>query len=398
MKFSFAAFPVLALAGMLTACGGGGGNDGGGASSQSGSVGIFLTDAPACGFDAVNVSVAKVRIHASASASDTDSGWTDINVSPVKKINLLNLNNGTLEALGTASLGVGRYNQLRLVLDSGANANTVIKSGTTTEVALDTPSALQSGIKLTNQFDVSAGQRVDLVLDFDACKSVLSKGGSGGYLLRPVVKVVPTALNGISGFVASAALASQVAISAQQNGVIVASTTPNPSTGEFALARLPAGSYDVVVTANGYAAQVVGGVPVTASGMTALSTAAAPIAPVFSQHHKISGRVSLSPASGTEPAQASAVQSILGGPVITVQYGLTPLGGGEYSLNGLPAAAPRYAAYSTSLPLVFTTATTALAPGQYRVDASATGYTTKSLAAIDVSLLDQFNIDFVLTP
>ncbi|MTW14577.1 DUF4382 domain-containing protein, partial [Pseudoduganella eburnea] len=225
------------------------------------------------------VTVSKVRINSSASASDTDGGWTDITLSPARKINLLNLNNGALDALGTASLGAGHYSQLRLVLDSSANANTVVKTGTTAEIAVDTPSAIQSGIKLVNEFDVAAGQRVDLVLDFDACKSIVSKG-NGGYSLKPVVKVVPTVLNGISGFVATTALSHGVSVSAQQNGVIIASTAPNATTGEFDLTRLPAGNYDVVITADGYAANVVGAVPVAATGMTSLSTSAAPIAPV----------------------------------------------------------------------------------------------------------------------
>jgi hypothetical protein len=363
-----------------------------------GSVAVSLTDAPACGFDAVNVTVSKVRIHQSSSASDTDSGWTDITLSPARKINLLNLNNGALEALGTASLGAGHYSQLRLVLDGGANSNTVVKTGTTAEVALDTPSALQSGIKLVNEFDVAAGQRVDLVLDFDACKSIVSKGNSGGYGLKPVVKVVPTALNGISGFVATAALGSHVAVSAQQNGVIVASTAPNPTTGEFALARLPAGNYDVVVTGDGYAASVVGAVPVTASAMTQLSTAAAPITPALSLARSISGSVTQTPASATEPAQVAALQAISGGPTVTLKYTMTPVGGGAFTLANLPVAAPRYVAYSTALPLVFGTPVTVPAAGQYRVDASAAGYATKSVPLVNVGSADQANVNFTLAP
>ncbi|GAB2879083.1 DUF4382 domain-containing protein [Pseudoduganella ginsengisoli] len=401
MKYTVPALSLAAVAGLLAACGGGGG--GGGASStpatvQMGSVAVSLTDAPACGFDAVNVTVSKVRINQSASASDTDSGWTDITLSPARKINLLNLNNGTLEALGTASLSAGHYSQLRLVLDGGANSNTVVKTGTTTEVPLDTPSALTSGIKLVNEFDVAAGQRVDLVLDFDACKSIVTKGNSGGYNLKPVVKVVPTALNGISGFVATAALGSHVAVSAQQNGVVVAATTPNPSTGEFALARLPAGNYDVVITADGYAANVVGAVPVTASAMTQLSTAAAPIAPAVSLSGNISGSVTQTPASSTEPAQVAALQSITGGPTVTLKYTLTPIGGGAYTLAKLPVTAPRYVAYSTTLPLVFGTANTVLPAGQYRVDASANGYAAKSVPVVNIATADQSNVNFALTP
>ena len=70
---------------LLAACGGGGG--GGSTPPQTmGTLGVSLTDAPACGFDAVNVTVSKVRVNTSATATDTDSGWTDLTLSPARKI------------------------------------------------------------------------------------------------------------------------------------------------------------------------------------------------------------------------------------------------------------------------------------------------------------------------
>ena len=156
---------AAACALLLSACGGGGDNG----NSGNGTLGVSLTDAPACGFDAVNVTVAKVRVNQSSTASDTDGGWTDIAVN--RKINLLDLNNGLLDKLGEMPLTPGHYTQLRLVLDANTKTdltNSVVPTGGV-ETALVTPSAVQSGIKLVNAFDVAAGQRVDLVLDFNAC-------------------------------------------------------------------------------------------------------------------------------------------------------------------------------------------------------------------------------------
>jgi len=400
-----AAMSALALA-ALTACGGGGGGYGGGSTSGStGTLGVSLTDAPSCGFDAVNVTVTKVRVNQSASASDTDAGWTDITLNPAQKINLLTLTNGTLLALGQTSLGAGHYSQLRLVLDPNTGnglANSVVVSGTTTEVSLDTPSAVQSGIKLTNEFDVAAGQRVDLVMDFDACKSIVTKG-NGKYALKPVVKVVPTQLNGIGGFVATSLLGSHVMVSAQQNGAIVSATTPDATTGEFSLTRLPLGNYDVVVTADSHAAAVVGAVPVTSSSaILPISTSAAPITLPASTTGSFSGTVTFNPAlsaTSTTAAYVAAKQSFVSGPTVTIQYQGVNLTDGSYTVSKLPLTAPQYAAYSATLPLSFSAAATVMpGVGKYAAEASSSGYTTVSVPVVDLTLLNQTGVNFALKP
>jgi hypothetical protein len=383
------------IATTLVACGGGGGGSGTPTTTAStGTLSVALTDAPACGFDAVNVTVNKIRVNASSTASDTDGGWTDITLNPARKINLLNLTNGVLDTLGQTPLAAGHYSQLRLVLD--ANANTVVPTGGT-EQALVTPSAVQSGIKLTKEFDVAAGQQVDLVLDFDACKSVVTQG-KGRYLLKPVVKVVPTAAVGISGVVATALLGSHVSVSVQQNGVEVGATVPNPTTGEFFVSHLAAGNYDVVITADGHAAEVVGAVPVAASGSTVLSTATAPLDLPVSAMGSIAGTVTL-PANATEAAYVAAKQTFAAGPTVTIKYAGADVSTGAYTIANLPVAAPRYAAYSATLPLSFATATTVLpGAGKYRVEASGTGYTTKAIDMVDISTANATKVDFTLTP
>ncbi|MGJ7915679.1 DUF4382 domain-containing protein [Massilia sp. LXY-6] len=386
----------------LSACGGGGGGSGSSAPapvSTAGTLKVSLTDAPACGYDAVNVTVNKVRVNASATAADTDGGWTDITLSPAKKINLLNLTNGVLESLGQATLPAGHYSQIRLVLDANIGtglANSVVPSGGT-ETTLSTPSAVQSGIKLSNEFDVAAGQSADLVLDFDACKSVVTQG-KGRYLLKPVVKVVPALATGISGYVATSLLGSHVSVSAQQNGAIVGATVPDPTTGAFSLTHLPAGNYDVVITADNSAAGVIGAVPVAASGSTTLSTASAPLTLATSATGSISGTVSL-PANATEAAYVAAKQSFAAGPTVTVKYAGADLATGAYTIANLPLAAPQYAVYSTARPLVLTpSATVQPGVGKYRVDASGTGYTAKTITMVDISATSATKVDFTLAP
>lgn len=86
----------LLLAG-LAACGGGGGDSG---SADSGTLRLALTDAPTCGYDAVNVTIQKIRVHQSSSASDTDNGWSEVVLNPARRVNLLTLTNGVLNELG----------------------------------------------------------------------------------------------------------------------------------------------------------------------------------------------------------------------------------------------------------------------------------------------------------
>jgi hypothetical protein len=349
----------IAVAASLSACGGGGGGSTPAAApvATMGTLSVAMTDAPACGFDAVNVTVAKVRVNKSASAGETDSGWTDITLAAPKKVNLLNLTNGVLE----------------------------------------TPSAVQSGIKLVGSFTVEAGARSDVVIDFDACKSVVARGKTS-YALKPVVKMIPAAINGISGFVAPSLLAKGVTVSAQQNGNIVSATTPNATTGEFFLSRLVPGSYDVVITANDSAAAVVGAVPVASTtSTTALSTAAAPIALPASTVGTIGGTVTMTPPSSTEAAYVAAKQSFASGPTVTIRYQGADLATGAYTIANLPVAAPQYAVYSATLPLSFA-ASAGLGAGSYRVDASATGYAARSVDGVNIATANATGVNFTLAP
>jgi Domain of unknown function (DUF4382) len=364
-----------------------------------GTLSVGLTDAPACGFDAVNVTVTKVRVNKSASAGESDGGWTDITLATPKKVNLLNLTNGVLENLGQTSLEAGQYNQLRLVLDSNANgtANTVVPSGSKVEQPLETPSAVQSGLKLVGSFNVEAGQRADVVIDFDACKSVVTRG-KGAYALKPVLKMLPSAINGISGFVSPAVLGKNVMVSAQQNGTIVSATTPNPTTGEFLLSRLAPGNYDVVITANDSGAAVIGAVPVAStSSNTALSTAAAPLMLAASTTGSIAGTVTMTPPSTTEAAYVAAKQSFAAGPTVTIKYQGADLASGAYTITNLPVAAPQYATYSATLPLSFAPAAR-VTGGTYRVEASAAGYAGKGVDAVSIATANATGVNFTLTP
>lgn len=427
---SVGVIPAVLIGLLLVGCGSGG-NGSGGATAATGTMAVSLTDDPACGFNAVYVTASKIRVHQSSTASDTDPGWTDIPLNPPQKINLLNLNNGTLLPLGQAPLTVGRYQQLRLVLNSNNPqqplANSVVLINSTTELPLATPSAVQSGIKLIHDFHVASGQHVDVVLDFNACNSIVARS-NGTYALKPVIQVMTDVLNnGIDGFVALPLLASNVVVTAQQNGTVVRTTVPNTNTGEFFLGLLPTDAthcpsfpchFDVVITADGNAAAVIASVPLASStSVTNISTNTNPFTLQASNSQSISGTVTLSnPATDEGMVLVGATQTLNSGPTVTIKSQvamvlLTTGTIGDYSYNlTLPVGAPLLYPYSTPLPLTPSATSQSSVTGIFTVvgtaqvlqaDGSTTTYATQSPAPHSVTITATAGVtgdDFSLVP
>ncbi|HEV8315610.1 MAG TPA: DUF4382 domain-containing protein [Burkholderiaceae bacterium] len=348
----------------------------------NGSMRVALTDAPSCGFDAVNVTVQKVRIHQSASASDSDSGWSEITVSGNNRFDLLSLQNGVLAELGQTPLAPGKYQQMRLVLAANDATTPLANSVTPTggsETALNTPSALQSGLKMNVDLTIEANKMADLVIDFDACKSVVTTGNSGQYNLKPVLKVIPRFVSGVQGFVDLTLANGSTLVTLQQNGVVVRSTSPD-STGKFLLQPVAAGTYDLVLTAPGHVTRVVTGVTVTADTVTAFNTAATQLTlPVATGSGTAAGTVT----TGTTPIDATVrvTQALTGGPTVEIASASVNSTTGAYSF-ALVTDAPQKAAYVSGGSLTF--ASDAAVAGKYSVEASSGG-TTKPAAAITVA-------------
>jgi Domain of unknown function (DUF4382) len=367
-----AATCVALVAGIVAGCGGGDGISGTG--SSAGSLRVSLTDAPSCGYDAVNVTVQKVRVHQSATALEGDAGWADIVLAPARRIDLLTLSNGVLDELGQTALPTGRYTQLRLVLAANGNnapwANSVVPTGGS-ETALDTPSAQQSGIKLNVDIDVPADKLVDVVLDFDACKSVVQRGNSGRYNLKPVISVIPRLFDAgmrIVGFVDPLLAAGATEVSAQLAGVPVKSTRADAN-GQFVLYPVPAGTYDLVISAAGRVTAVMTGVPVITTAYTQVNSVLLPIVPPLLSAPLRTVDGTLTPVTGT----VRALQRLSGisGPTVEVAWGSVDATTGAFTF-GLPVDAPVKTAYVPN-PLALVFAADAAAAGQYTIEAAANG-------------------------
>lgn len=391
---------AASLIALLSACGGGGG--GGTATSTSttsttsppaiGTLGLALTDAPSCGFDQVNVTVEKVRVHQSAGAGDTDAGWSEIVLTPPKRIDLLGLTNGVLEELGQTPLPAGKYTQMRLVLASNGSiwppANSVLPSGGgVSEVPLDTPSATQSGLKMNVDINIEANKVADFVLDFDACKSVVTRGNSGKYNLKPVVQVIPRISDAgqrIVGYVDMSVATTATTISAQSGGQVIKSTPPD-ATGKFVLYPVAAGTYDLVITAPNRVTTLISGVPVVTTSYTSVGSDTVRILPPpsspYPTNQTASGTVSVGGSFVSTNASVRVLQpfSAVSGTTITkVEVAAKPVDAddGQFSFL-LPLGAPVRTAYSAGATAITFTPDLPSA-GLFILEAAAPNQTTKT--------------------
>jgi hypothetical protein len=160
----------------------------GGGSSDSGILGVKLTDAPA-DFEAVYVTVDHVDVHRADESNESNSSW--ITVADVNgTYDLLTLQDGNLTQIGVATIPAAKYTQMRLYLAAESNdtalhpyGNYVVIDGNATE--LDVPSMF---VRENHNFVMAPDGNMTMTIDFDADRSIHSTG-NGGWTLKPVLHV-----------------------------------------------------------------------------------------------------------------------------------------------------------------------------------------------------------------
>ncbi len=222
-KIKFLIFIGLALS-LVTACN----KD---ANKAKAHLTVSLTDAPA-NYDAVMIDVQGTQITGSG-------GSTVVLNTSIGIYNLLDFTNGLDTILATGDLDAGTVSQIRLILGSD---NTVMVDGIV--YPLSTPSAMQSGLKLQIHQTFEPGVLYKILLDFDANQSIVLKG-NGEYQLKPVIRTIDEAISGsIRGSISPVGVIAL--ITANSNGMISSSVCNG--NGDFLLAGLAAGIYDITVT------------------------------------------------------------------------------------------------------------------------------------------------------
>jgi len=200
----------------------------------TGTFNVRITDSPG-NFDAVNITFSEVSVNQSGGSAIVVSDST-------QTINLIEWSNGNSTPLGSIELEAGKYNQIRLIIDSASVTIDGVES------AVTVPSGAQTGLKLTHQFTLEAGSTYDLMIDFDASRSVVITGpkASPSYHLKPTIRLVAMPTTGsISGTVSTPV---NVPVALAMSGTDTVTTVfVDTMSGEFQLAFLEAGLYDVVV-------------------------------------------------------------------------------------------------------------------------------------------------------
>jgi hypothetical protein len=256
-----------------------------------GTVNVSLSDPPSCippngHFTHVFVTVRSVQANISATADDNSSGWQELApqlASAPMQIDLFSKanTNCVLAQLGSASLPVGNYQQIRLLLVSNNPAGgasvpspnacagngfncVVLDDGTTHELVLSSQD--NTGLKIPpgqivgGPIQVVAGQSVDLNIDFNACASIVRQG-NGVYRLKPALTAAQVSTNnsGIGGQVVDSLTKAPIT----GNVIVAIERTDNTGTdrilmqtaadaqGNFRFCPLPTGTFDIVVVALG---------------------------------------------------------------------------------------------------------------------------------------------------
>lgn len=211
---------------------------------------LKLVDAPGDYLE-VNVNIVDIQYN----NSDSEAGWVSFGTLEDYPINvdLTTLIAGNSHLLADQVIPSGMLKQIRLVLGDG---NTLKIEGQETMMALNTPSAMQSGLKLNLNTALDAGFTYTFILDWDVQNSVVMTG-AGMYNLKPVIRVNAEVNSGsIEGNVSGEFLVNGLSVFNDlenamiqvytTNDVYVTETGTNAD-GDFLVQGLAAGDYKLKI-------------------------------------------------------------------------------------------------------------------------------------------------------
>ena len=286
---SLTAFLMMLLFLLFTGCSGGSGS-GSIESGGTGTLSLWLTDATTLEYRAVYVTIDRVDVHLGGN-EHSPNRWKTV-AQPKTTYNLLELVNGLLAHLSLTDLEAGLYTQMRLIIglhhdgqlnilnEAHPSANYIVLRNPPDPNSpyrdLFVPSGVQTGIKLVEEFTIHEGETTELILDFDAARSVVKAGNNPirPYILKPTIKVLHTAeVSSIEGYVADedgvplagtlvSVQTSNPEASDPRDEVIFESSSRTRNDGWFKILVRPNTTYNVVAYKDKYDFSVACGVVV----------------------------------------------------------------------------------------------------------------------------------------
>ncbi|MGV8946232.1 MAG: DUF4382 domain-containing protein [Lutibacter sp.] len=212
---------------------------------------LKLVDAPGDYLE-VNVNIVDIQYN----SNDSEEGWVSFGKPEDYPINvdLTTLIAGNSLLLTDQIIPSGMLKQIRLILGDG---NTLKIEGQSEMMKLNTPSAMQSGLKLKMNTNLDPGFTYSFILDWDVQKSIVMAGGSGMYNLKPVIRVNAEVNSGsIAGEISGEVLVNGLkVINALENTIVQVYTindvfvteSATNSNGNFLIQGLASGDYKLKI-------------------------------------------------------------------------------------------------------------------------------------------------------
>jgi len=243
-------------------------NDSEGIGGGKGNLTVLLTDAPfpSSLVDETIVTIDKIEIRSTTAATATtttaDSQYTVLYEGEGKPFNLLDLQNGVTEELANVDLEAGSYDLIRMHV---VKAEVVLKDGTSYDLKI--PSGSTSGIKITitPELLIESGVESTILLDFDVSKSFIVQGnpktpaGVKGFLFKPTLRAMCQQFTGVIAGKVSENATTPVANATVEilRADTVYTSAQTDATGAYSLVGLPALTYKLVCSKDGYTAVTV---------------------------------------------------------------------------------------------------------------------------------------------
>lgn len=198
------------------------------------SMDIKMTDAPA-NYDALLLSVSKAEVY------HEGNGWVELAANG-EAFNVLELNNGQNKKIAhSTTLDAGVYTKLRLEFKNEVYLTTMASVGMFGTQSAGTFALAWQGsntIEIEIDEQLAAGGHAEVMLDFDAARSVIEDAGQ--YYIKPVFRYIKNFDTGIDGQLEGSAQGMVIV----NNGEMEASVTFSAN-GAFKLNGLNPGAYQV---------------------------------------------------------------------------------------------------------------------------------------------------------